>query len=53
MRANSIHDRKGNNYRYQRAVKDVIDKEERKRLEEKWDDIYRDGDESFADFEDD
>ena len=41
MRANSIYDRSGNNYRYQRAVKDVIEREERKRLEEKWDDIYQ------------
>ena len=41
MRAQSIHDRDGNNYRYQRALRREEDVKERKLQDEKWLALYR------------
>ena len=41
MRAQSIHDRDGNNYRYQRALRREEDDKERKLQDEKWLALYR------------
>ena len=41
MRAQSIYDRSGNSYRYQRALADEREEKERIARGKKWDDIYR------------
>lgn len=41
MRAQSIYDRGGNSYRYQRALADEKEKRERIARSKLWDDIYR------------